>query len=165
MHSNIKIIGLGGMGANALLSMKKASVVANTLVVDTHAEDVTKSQLKVYEPGNSLDFNQIGTADMMVIITSLAGNVFTLFKDQLIEFATKNCKDVIFIGVMPFDFESLSERANENYSAIKKYKIKRHILRNQQLMDDAEYEDISIKTAFGLVNDTIIELIKKEIIT
>ena len=56
MHSNIKIIGLGGMEANVLISMKKNGVIADILLIDSECPDFIKQQLDTYEPINSLDF-------------------------------------------------------------------------------------------------------------
>ena len=83
----------------------------------------------------------------------------------IIQYAIKSCKDVVLVGVMPFDFEALTDKANENYWAVKELPVKRHILRNQELLEEKSFGDLSIKAAFNLVNDTIIELIKKEIIS
>lgn len=83
----------------------------------------------------------------------------------IIQHAIKSCKDVVLVGVMPFDFESLTDKANETYLEIKEVPIKRHILRNQELLEEKSFGDLSIKAAFNLVNDTIIELIKKDIIS
>lgn len=66
---------------------------------------------------------------------------------------------------MPFDFEALTDKANENYWAVKELPVRRHVLRNQELLEEKSFGDLSIKAAFNLVNDTIIELIKKEIIS
>ena len=63
MHSNIKIIGLGGMEANVLISMKKNGVIADTLLIDSECPDFIKQQLDTYEPINSLVFGKIGSAD------------------------------------------------------------------------------------------------------
>lgn len=70
-----------------------------------------------------------------------------------------------WLGVMPFDFESLIDKANENYLGIKEFPVKRYFLRNQELLEEKSFGDLSIKAAFNLVNDTIIELIKKDIIS
>lgn len=56
MHSNIKIIGLGGMGANVLISMKKNGIITDSLLIDSECSDFIKQQLDTYEPINSLDF-------------------------------------------------------------------------------------------------------------
>ena len=165
MHSNIKIIGLDGMGANVLISMKKNGVIADSLLIDFECPDFINQQLDTYEPYNSLDFEKIGSADLLVIVTGLAGNVCTKHMIPIIQHAIKSCKDVVLVGVMPFNFESLTDKANENYLAIKEFPIKRHILRNQELLEEKSFGDLSIKAAFNLVNDTIIELIKKEIIS
>ena len=39
MHSNIKIIGLGGMGANVLISMKKNGIIVDSLLIDFECPD------------------------------------------------------------------------------------------------------------------------------
>lgn len=165
MHSNIKIIGLGGIGANVLISLKKNGIIVDSLLIDSECPDFIKQQLDTYEPINSLDFEKIGSADLLVIVTGLAGNVCTKYLIPIIKYAIKSCKDVVLVGVMPFDFESLTDKANENYLGIKEFPVKRHILRNQELLEEKSFGDLSIKAAFNLVNDTIIELIKKEIIS
>lgn len=165
MHSNIKIIGPGGMGANVLISMKKNGVIADSLLIDSDCPDFINQHLDTYEPIDSLDFGEIGSADLLVSVTGLAGNVCTKYMFPIIQHAIKSCKDVVLVGVMPFDFEALTDKANENYLAIKELPVKRHILRNQELLEEKSFGDLSIKAAFNLVNDTIIELIKKEIIS
>ena len=42
MHSNIKIIGLGGMGANVLISMKKNGIIVAPLLLDLECPDCVK---------------------------------------------------------------------------------------------------------------------------
>lgn len=165
MHSNIKISGLGGMGANVLISMKKSGIIVDSVLIDSECPDFIKQQLDTYETINSLDFGKIGSADLLVIVTGLAGNVCTKYLISIIQYAIKSCKDVVLVGVIPFDFEALTDKANENYWAVKEFPVKRHILRNQELLEEKSFGDLSIKAAFNLVNDTIIELIKKEIIS
>ena len=124
-----------------------------------------KQQLDTYEPINSLDFRKTGSSDLLVIVTGLASNICTQYIIPIIQHSIKSCKDVVLLGVMPFDFEALTDKANENYWAVKELPVRRHVLRNQELLEEKSFGDLSIKAAFNLVNDTIIELIKKEIIS
>lgn len=165
MNSKIKVIGLGGMGANVLVSMKKNGIIADTLLIEKQCPVFIKQQVNTYEPASLLDSEKLGIADLMVIITGLAGNICTEYMIPIIQHAAKSCKDIILIGVMPFDFEALTDKANENYLSVKDLPIKRHILRNQELFEEKAFGDLSIKAAFNLVNDTIVELIKKEILS
>lgn len=165
MHSNIKIIGFGGMGTNVLISMKNNGIIVDSLLIASECPDFIKQQLDTYETINSLDFGNIGSADLLVIVTGLAGNVCIKYMVPIIQHAIKYCKDVVLVGVMPFDFEALTDKANGNYLAVKELPVKRHILRNQELLEEKSFGDFSIKAAFNLVNDTIIEIIKKEIIS
>ena len=149
----------------SLFQWKKNGIIVDSLLIDFECPAFIKQQLDTYEPINSLDFGKIGSADLLVIVTGLAGNVCTKYMVPIIQHAIKSCKDVVLVGVMPFDFESLTDKANGNYLAIKELPVKRHILRNQELLEEKSFGDLSIKAAFNLVNDTIIELIKKEIIS
>lgn len=130
MQSNIKIIGLGGMGANVLISMKKIGIITDSLLIDSECSDFLKQQLDTYEPINSLDFRKTGSADLLVIVTGLAGNICTQYIIPIIQRSIKSCKDVVLLGVMPFDFEALTDKANENYWAVKELPVRRHVLRN-----------------------------------
>lgn len=141
MHSNIKVIGFGGMGANVLISMKKDGIITDSLLIDSECPDFIKQQLNTYEPINSLDFGKIGSADLLVIVTGLAGNVCTKYMIPIIQHAIKSCKDVVLVGDMPFDFESQTDKANENCLGIKEFPVKRHILRNQELLEEKSFGD------------------------
>ena len=68
MHSNIKIIGLGGMGANVLISMKKNGIIVDLVLIDSECSDFIKQHLDTYEPIDSLNFGEIGSADLLVIV-------------------------------------------------------------------------------------------------
>ena len=124
MHSNIKIIGLGGMGANVLISLKKNGIIVDALLIDSECPDFINQQLDTYEPYNSLDFEKIGSADLLVIVTGLAGNICTKYLISIIQYAIKSCKDVVLVGVMPFIISRKSEQKIQKIANLQYYKSK-----------------------------------------
>ena len=87
------------MGANVLISLKKNGIIVDSLLIDSECPDFIKQQLDTYEPINSLDFEKIGSADLLVIVTGLAGNVCTKYLISIIQYAIKSCKDVVLFSL------------------------------------------------------------------
>ena len=56
------------MGANVLISMKKNGIIVDLVLIDSECSDFVKQHLDTYEPIDSLNFGEIGSADLLVIV-------------------------------------------------------------------------------------------------
>ena len=148
MHSNIKIIGLDGMGANVLISMKKNGVIADSLLIDSDCPDFINQHLDTYEPIDSLDFGEIGSADLLVDvpirlkITIIGALLYLILPADVIPDAIPGVGLIDDVGVLLAVYNELS-----------KFLVPKVIERAKVKLQESYYEkiDLMLKEIFYLM--------------
>lgn len=158
-----KIVALGGMGRHCIKNMQKKNYPADLFLLHDEETDsiILNDDMLVYEPDGKLNFSKIGSADNLIIVTSLAGSMCTKYIEPLVQFAKETCKNIFVIGILPFDFEGKKDIAEKNLSVINNLHIDSELFTNQSLMSIDK--NMPIQEAFDLVDDTIMETIDKKV--
>jgi len=181
---NVKIIGIGGAGNNAIDSMYKSGrfenvslIAANTDVQDLERIEADKKIIlgNVTSGGLGAGFHpesgkraaiesrddiiaSIKDADFLIIMAGLGGGTGTGATPEIIKVAQELEVLVLTVGIMPFEFEGQIRKriAQSGLNAIRELSDAYIVFSNDKLIETVSV-DVPTFSAFQLVNDLLID--------